>query len=523
MSFLTTILGLKGTANEKDGSSRMQRGVPAESPSLSCVMKENRDFIEKSLGQDSDIVLKEIAAGSYPLQALVMYTDGLTSQAIVNETILKPLAADSKSGSLRESATPEAAYQWLLHEAITNGGIKELTSWPELYLELLGGNTVILLDGVGKGLSVDTSSPKERAIEEPSSATVIRGSREGFTENLRTNTMLVRRKIRDSRLRCRQMNIGEMSKTEIAVMYMEGIAKEDVVQELFARLHAIKVPGILESGNIEEWIQDQFWTPFPTVFNTERPDMVSAALMEGRAAVVVNGTPFVLIVPALFTHFFQVAEDYYQRADIGFLIRLLRYISLLISLLAPALFIAVTTFHQEMLPTPLLISLAAQREGIPFPALIEAIAMEFTFEVLREAGVRLPRAVGQAVSIVGALVIGQAAVEAGIVSAAMVIVVSITAITSFVFPAVNMSISIRMLRFLFMILAGSFGLFGITVGLIALTLHLCSLKSFGVPYMSPFAPYDTYDQGDAIFRMPPWLMRRKPDYLGGKPHADRNR
>ncbi|MGZ4133809.1 MAG: spore germination protein, partial [Tumebacillaceae bacterium] len=239
-------------------------------------------------------------------------------------------------------------------------------------------------------------------------------------------------------------------------------------------------------------------------------------LMEGRVAILVDGTPFALLVPALFVQFFQAAEDYYQRADIGTLLRLLRFLSFFIALLAPSLYIAISTFHQEMLPTSLLISLAAQREGVPFPAFVEAMIMEIIFEILREAGVRMPRSVGQAVSIVGALVIGQAAVEAGLVAPAMVIVVSLTAISNFVFPSFNMAISIRIIRFLLMFLAASFGLYGVTMGLIALVLHLCSLRSFGVPYLAPMAPFILDDQKDALFRPPQWALFSRPRLLSQK-------
>jgi len=255
------------------------------------------------------------------------------------------------------------------------------------------------------------------------------------------------------------------------------------------------------------------------VYNSERPDVIAAGLLEGRVAILVDGTPFVLMVPGLFIHFYQSAEDYYQRADISTLLRILRLLGLFIALLGPSLYIAITTFHQEMLPTQLLLSLAAQREGVPFPAFIEALMMEVAFEILREAGIRMPKSVGQAISIVGTLVIGQAAVDAGIVSAAMVIVVAITAISSFIVPAFSLSISIRILRFGLMGLAASFGLFGITVGMIALILHMCSLRSFGIPYMSPFAPFIWSDQKDSIFRFPRWGLLSRPHLNNGIPYT----
>ena len=296
-------------------------------------------------------------------------------------------------------------------------------------------------------------------------------------------------------------------------MYIKDIANNKVVEEVRKRLDRINIDSILESAYIEELIQDETYTPFPTIYHTERPDIVSANLLEGRVAILVDGTPFVLLVPALFIQFLHAPDDYYNRADITTLIRILRFIGFSIALLGPSIYIAITTFHQEMLPTPLLIGLAAQREGVPFPAFIEALMMEITFEILRESGLRLPKAIGQAVSVVGTLVIGTAAVDAGIVSAAMVIVVSITAISSFIVSSYNMSISIRMLRFPFMALAASFGLFGIIVGLIALTLHLCSIRSFGVPYMSPFAPYIQEGQKDAIFRFPRWALSSRPHLI----------
>jgi spore germination protein KA len=260
-------------------------------------------------------------------------------------------------------------------------------------------------------------------------------------------------------------------------------------------------------------IQDETFTPFPTIYNTERPDAACAALLEGRIVIMVDGTPFVLIAPAVFVQFFQSSEDYYQRADISTSLRFLRFFSFFLALLTPSVYIAVTTFHQEMIPTDLLISLAAQREGVPFPAVVEAIVMEITFEILREAGVRMPRAVGSAISIVGALVLGQSAVEAGIVSASMVIIVSLTAISSFVCPSFNMAISIRLLRFLFMIAAATFGLFGISIGIIIMVAHLASLRSFGVPYLSPMAPFIPAVQKDVLVRAPIWAMFTRPRFI----------
>lgn len=239
-------------------------------------------------------------------------------------------------------------------------------------------------------------------------------------------------------------------------------------------------------------------------------------LLEGKVAIIVDGTPFVLLVPTFIVDFFQSSEDYYQRADIGSLLRLLRYLGFFLALLTPSIYIALTTFHQEMIPNQLLISLAAQREGVPFPAFVEALIMEITFDILREAGTRMPRAVGSAISIVGALVLGQAAVEAGIVSSAMVIVVSLTAISSFVFPSPDLSSSIRLLRFPFMTLAAMFGLLGIIIGAIIMVMHLASLRSFGIPYLSPMGPLILQDQKDAFIRLPLYRLSTRPRLMNQK-------
>lgn len=312
------------------------------------------------------------------------------------------------------------------------------------------------------------------------------------------------------------MRIGRYTQTEVIVTYLEGIANPDVVKEALQRLERIDTDSILESGYIEEYIEDVTYSPFPTIMNSERPDAVAAGLLEGQIAILVDGTPFVLQAPVTFFRFLQSSEDYYQRFDIASFIRFIRYLSFFVSMLLPSLYIAITTFHQEMLPTTLLISLAAQREGVPFPAIVEAFLMEITFEVLREAGVRMPRVIGSAISIVGALVLGQASVQAGLVSAAMVIIVSFTAISNFVTPAVNMAVAARLIRFGLMLLAGTFGLFGILTGCMAVLIHLVSLRSFGVPYLTPVAPLVLSRLNDTFIRIPRWLTFMRPLSKGNR-------
>ncbi|WNQ10406.1 spore germination protein [Paenibacillus aurantius] len=476
--------------------------VPLED-SIKNVFQE----VTHRFGNSPDIVSRRIYLGEPPgIPVGILYVKGLTDAT----QLIQSLLADRIVWDGEKSYPPAKAISYLKHVVITVSEVNEIGDYDEMMHALFSGQTILLVEGINRALSVSTEGGARRGVEEPSTQSVIRGPREGFTETIDVNTAMVRRKIRDPRLWIENQRIGKVTHTRVALMYIKGLADEGVLKEVRHRLSRIDIDGILESGYIEEMIQDAPFSPFPTLFNTERPDTAAAWLLEGHVAVFVDGTPFILLAPALFNQYFHAPEDSYQRADFAALLRLLRFLCFFIALLAPSLYIAITTFHQELLPTPLLIGLAGQREGVPFPAFVEALAMEITFEILREASVRMPKTIGQSVSIVGTLVIGQAAVEAGLVSPAMVIIVSITAISNFVIPAFSMGISIRMLRLLFMGLAASFGLFGLVICMIGMILHLTSLSSFGVPYMAPFAPFMPAEQKDSLIRLPRWAMFSRP-------------
>ncbi|WP_408009914.1 spore germination protein [Pseudalkalibacillus sp. A8] len=481
-------------------------------------LKENIQIVKEALGNSDDIIIREISIGKESsIKAGIIYTEGLIDTPSIQNFILESLMLDVQDSGLDKSITNKKDLLQLMKDSVlTVGDLTDITDYSTLFTSLLSGSVIILLDGYTQGFAISMKGGKDRGVTEATTESTVRGPKEAYSESLRTNTALLRRKVNDRNLWLETKKIGTVTKTDVSIAYIKNIANDKVVEEVRRRLDRIEIDGILETGYIEELIQDETYTPFPTMFTTERPDVTAANLLEGRIAIFVDGTPHSLIVPSLFVQFFQTADDYYQRADIVTLLRILRFIGFFIALLGPSLYIAITTFHQEMLPTPLLINLAAQREGVPFPAFIEALMMEVTFEILREAGVRMPRTIGQAVSIVGTLVIGTAAVDAGIVSAAMVIVVAITAISSFIVSSFNLSISVRMLRFIFMGLAASFGLFGMIVGLIALTLHLCSLRSFGVPYMSPLAPFNIEGQKDVFIRFPHWGLFSRPRLISQK-------
>ncbi|MFC3803192.1 spore germination protein [Cohnella sp. GCM10012308] len=393
---------------------------------------------------------------------------------------------------------------------IPMAGCKALADPGESVNWILEGFGVLLFDGSLQMLGLPFSKFEKRALEEAPNESVIRGPREAFVESLDTNLTLLRRRIRSSHLKTEQLVLGRNTRTAVVIVYLNHVCPPALVQEMKRRISCIDIDGILGSNYIEEAIEDSPSSPFPQLQYTERPDTVSASVLEGRVAVVVDNTPIVLLAPVNFFMMLQSAEDYYQPFIAASWIRWIRLAFLITSLLLPSFYIAITTFHPEMIPFDLLISVSSSREVVPFPALMEALMMEVAFEALREASVRIPKSIGQAVSIIGALIIGTAAVQAGIVSAAMVIIVSLTGIASFIIPNFDLGLSFRLLRFPMMLLAGAFGIFGIACGLIIIYVHMLNLESFGMPYLSPLTPQITNAIKDTFIRAPWWKMRKRP-------------
>ncbi len=491
-----------------------------EKHAISLDLQENRWEIQAIFENCSDLVIREFSIGAETaVKAMVVYIDGLVDIKIANQHLFKSLMVDIWETPVAENINQKNVAALVKDRLISVGELKESRQLVELADNVLTGEMALFIDGQDKAFLLGIKKWDQRAVEEPATETVVQGPRDGFTESLRTNTSLIRRRIKTTRLKFEAKKVGLLTKTDICIAYIQGLVPDELVEEVRQRISRINVDSILESGYIEELIEDEAFTPFSLINKTERPDKVAADLLEGRVAIIVDTTPFVLIVPATYPQMLQSPEDYYIRSIFSSFIRILRFVNLNVALLLPSLYVAVVTFHQEMLPTPLLLSIAAAREFVPFPAFVEALVMELTFETLREAGVRLPRPFGQAVSIVGALVIGQAAVMAGLVSPAMVIIVSLTAIANFTIPTVAGYLPIRLLRFPLMFLAATLGLFGIMAGVMAILIHLCSLRSFGVPYLSPVAPFSFRDFKDMIFRFPWWAMFTRPRLVGYKEPA----
>lgn len=474
-------------------------------------LHKNIETVKKMLEEPDDLIIREFMIGQASHKCAIVFIDGLVSIDTIQENILNSLQVNAQ----REPSSKDKSelFDDIYRELISVSDVKKGKTLDDISLAILSGDTVFYLDGIDHVLMMDTKGGEFRAIDEPISETLIRGPKAGFVENLETNLALVRREIRDPNLRFKTFQIGRRSKKNFVLTYIDGIIHPDILKEVNRRLETIDMDDAPGSGYIEEWIEDSFLSPFPQMLNTERPDKVAAAILQGKFAILLDGTPFVLIAPVTIGNVLQSPEDYYERWTIGSLLRVLRYFAAFISLFLPALYISLISYQPGMIPSLLAFSIAATREGVPFPAFVEAFLMIITMELLQEAGARLPQTIGQTIGIVGGLVIGEAAVQAGMVSPVMVIVVAITAIATFAIPAYSVAISFRIIRFAFMFAASIFGLYGVILVYIMVNIHMVNLKSFGVPYTTPFAPFFKEDWKDLIFRAPIMTITKRPTYM----------
>ncbi|ALS25084.1 spore germination protein [Paenibacillus naphthalenovorans] len=504
----------------------IRRQPEIEEQFISATLSDNVSFLTKLYQESSDIVFRSFSIGkNQDVEAFFVAVDGLFDKTMVNEHVLKPLM----SLSLQEGNESDLL-KHIENTVINISSIKKESSMKKSTAQLMKGDSLLFINGLNEALVLGVRAWESRGIEEPVTETTVRGPREGFVETLRINTSMLRRRIHHPKLQITQMVVGEVTQTEVAIAYIDDIVSPGIVEEVKKRLQRIRIDAVLESGYIEAFIEDVPFSIFPTVANTERPDVVAARLLEGRVAIFVEGSTTVLVIPHLMFESFQSSEDYYSRPYYATIIRLLRLAGFLVTTLSPGAYVAFQDFHKEIFPTELLISIAASREGVPFPLAIEVLLMLITFEWLREAGVRMPRPVGQAVSIVGALVIGEAAVNAGLVGAPTVIVIAVSAITGFL--VTGLADVAAILRFLYLFAAGTFGLYGMILIVAALMLHVASLRSFGIPYMSPLFPITWSGWKDLFIRTPLWALNRRPEVLntvneirqaeGQRPHPPKN-
>jgi spore germination protein KA len=448
-----------------------------------------------------DLQTRRLHAGVNRLA--IVWLGTMVDKQLLQESIVEPLTrADERIVSQEQ-----------LGNLLPVGSIQWKTSWRDVDACLAAGQTAVFVEGIAGAAVVELVKTPGRQIERPVVEAAVLGPQESFIEDIEQNISLIRKRIKSPRLKVEVENRGTVTRTRVALLYVEGIIKPGIVAELKQRMENVKLDGVLESNYVAEFISDEPRTIFPVVQFTERPDVIASSLLQGRAVIIVDGSPMSLVVPTTLFSLLQSSEDYYENYLVATVIRFLRQVLFWISLLLPALYVSLLNFHQEMVPSRLLFTLAASHEGIPFPTVVEVLIMEVIFEALREAGLRLPRSIGQSVSIVGALVIGEAAVSAGLVSPLVVIVVSLTGIASFTVPYYQLGLASRILRFAFVIDAGFLGLYGIILMVLMLLIHLASIRSFGVPYLAPIAPFvwsQLEDQKDVFFRVPFRHMKKRP-------------
>jgi spore germination protein KA len=486
----------------------------AETPFFNSV-DENIAALKELCGSSSDLKSHSFVFGgdskNEGIRGAIVFIDGLTDFIKISEGVLKPLLENK---ALFPAGEKIKSMDFFSQKILRSSEIYKMLTLEQGLEKILNGDTLLICDSFNEGLAIESKGWQMRSVSEPQTEPVIRGPREGFTENFRTNTALIRRRIKSPALRIDHMIIGRQSRSAVCLVYIDGIVKARTLKILKERLNKLNTDTVIDSGNLEQYIEDSPFSLFYTIGYSEKPDVVCARILEGRIGIISDGSPFVLTVPMLFMESFQMPEDYYVRTIYASFIRLLRYLAYGVSVFAPAVYIALTAFHQELIPTTLLITIAKAKEGVPFPSFAEALIMVFAFEILREAGLRLPRPVGQAMSIVGALIMGEAAVSAGIVGAPMVITVAVAAVAGFIVPDQNDSASV--LRLLMMFAAAMMGSFGIAALSLWILIHLASLQSFGTPYLSGFIPFIKHDLEDGFIRAPLWLMEKRPYSIGGK-------
>ncbi|MET3290869.1 UNVERIFIED_CONTAM: spore germination protein [Brevibacillus sp. OAP136] len=488
--------------------------------SLTSSLPANIELIMGVIGHSGDIVLRELCILHSPCNAALVYIHGIVDTELINDYVLSPLMHGKIEVAEHSEYGVDIDYARLKNivasSVIGLCEVKDVSLLEECIENILSGKTVLLIDGIEGCMVLGTSGGKSRSIEEPVTESVVRGPREGFVEDIGTNLAIVRKLVKNPNLTVLFYRVGRQTRRELAVVFLKNIANETLVEEVMRRIEQIDIDDAPESGSIEQLIEDNPWSPFPQLQNTERPDKVVSALLEGRVGILLDGTPFTLLAPVTFPMLLEAPEDYYERWLVGSLIRILRYLLVFMGLFLPSLYIALVSYHQGLIPSKLAISITSSREGVPFPTIIEALLMEVTIEILREAGIRLPKPIGQAVGIVGGLVIGQSAVSAGIVSPIMVIVVSVTAISSFALPNYSGGISLRILRFGMMLAASILGLYGIVLAFLLICCHVVRLKSFGVNYAGAFVHTHVSDLKDTFIRFPLFLMKLRPKLLRPK-------
>ena len=475
---------------------------------ISKDIRANEKYIRERLRDCSDIQIRRMRLGEErKVDCLMVYIEVATSNMMLEDSALGKMI-----GHFWE-ISPEQIQKFVEYNALGIADVKKLTDMEQVFASLLAGNAVFFMDGFDQAMKISSTGYPSMGVTEVEMEKVLRGSKEGFSDSVKTNSALIRKRLRDTRLKVVEFYVGERSHTLVQMVYMEDLVREEFLEQVKERLEAFRIDGILDSGMLEQLTEDSWFSPFPQYQTTERPDRASQEILDGKVVLLCDNSPSALILPGVFNSFMESGEDWYNRFEIASFLRVLRYLALAAATLLPGFYLAVIRFHTQILPTNMILSFAQAREGVPFSSIAELVLLELSFELIREAGVRIPGALGNAMGSVGGRIVGSAAVEAHLVSPIVVMVVAITALGSLAVPNEEFASAFRLLKYFFLFLGGYLGIFGIVIGLYLTVSHLAGLLSFGVPYLVPFVKYKRENgTGTGILRVPFRKRWKRPMY-----------
>ena len=498
---------------------------------------KNLDFLKYKYNAliCNDVIIREFSllAQNIEYKAFVLYIDGMVDSPVINEFILSPLMMRNRANIFDEKqkkfvseekidnvtlknfkkSKEKNLVDFIYNSLIPQNSVDKVTDFSDIYSAINMGNCMLFVDSLDTAFNLDVKGFKQRNIDSPSNEIVVRGSQEAFVENIRTNTSMIRRLVNNENLVMETLTVGQITKTQVSIGYIKSLANEDLVAEVRYRINNLSVDYLISSGQLEQLIQDSPESLFPQMVATERPDKVSNFLLEGRVVIVVNGSPYVLVAPGVFVDFITSPEDLNLKYQFSNLEKIIRLLAIFLSLLLPGIYIAVTNYHQELIPTELLFTIAAARESVPFPTFVEILLMEVSFELIREAGLRVPTPLGSTIGIVGALILGEAAVSASLVSPVLIIIIAITGICSFSIPDFSLNFTFRIYRFVYIILGYMAGFLGISFGIFIQLAIMCKLKSFGSPYINPYILGKNKRSISSYFIPPIWKRERTSSFV----------
>jgi hypothetical protein len=467
--------------------------------SISANLEENLKIIDKYIEDCPDIIKKQVILQEKKKGCFIFIKDFVNAD-LLQRDFIKPLMAMNYSILCNKTVT----------EYLPSSKLSICDDVDTIIKTVMEGKTAFIIEGASFAVVCNIIEVRERAITEPIGEKNVTSSHDGFIESLDTNITLLRRNIKNHKLKIKTIVLGTITNQNISIVYIKGIANPEIINTLYSKLESIDTDGVLSSANIQQFISDSKHSLFPQYLSTQRVDKTVAALLEGRIAVLLDGTPHALIAPVSFFSFLQSPDDYSSNWIPATLIRLVRFIGLILTLILPGLYIAITSFHYYLVPLNLLVQLGQSRSKVAFPPIIEAILMELTIQMLKEASIRLPTYIGSTIGVVGGIIIGQAAVDAGIVSNLFVIIIGITTVASFIVPSYEFGLAALVLRIVILFMSSLFGIIGLIVCVIVILMHLLSLESLGQPYLMPMTPFKLNDQKDSFVRMPVEFMKKRP-------------